>query len=114
MFEIKHYLTRDGHDVFMDWRSQVKDSAVRIAIDRRINRVELGNFGNHKFCQDGVWELRLDLGPGYRIYYAQAEESVILLFCGGIKRSQKADISKACAYWKDWQQRSNTKQEDEQ
>ncbi|MDR2014424.1 MAG: type II toxin-antitoxin system RelE/ParE family toxin [Azoarcus sp.] len=114
MFEIKHYLTSDGHDVFMDWRNQVKDNTVRIAIDRRINRVELGNFGDHKFCQDGVWELRLDLGSGYRIYYAQAEKSVILLLCGGTKRSQKADILKACAYWKDWQQRSNMEQENEQ
>jgi len=114
MFEIKHYLTSDGHDVFMDWRSQVQDNTVKIAIDRRINRVELGNFGDHRFCQDGVWELRLDLGPGYRIYYAQAGKSMILLLCGGIKRTQKADIAKACAYWKDWQQRSNTQQEDKQ
>ena len=57
-------------------------------------------------------ELRIDLGPGYRVYYAQAGQTVILLLCGGIKRSQDADISKACEYWKDWQ-RSNVKQEKE-
>jgi len=105
MFEIKHYLNSEGHDVFMEWRSQLADSKVKIAVDRRINRIELGNFGDHKFCRDGVWELRLDLGPGYRIYYAQAEKAVILLLCGGIKSSQGRDISRACAYWQDWQQR---------
>lgn len=110
MFEIRHYITDDGRDVFADWRAQVKDGKAKIAIDRRIYRVELGNFGDHKPCQEGVWELRIDVGPGYRIYYAQAGLTVILLLCGGIKRSQKADILKACEYWSDWQ-RSNVKQE---
>lgn len=113
MFEIKHYITDDGRDVFDDWRAQVKDSKAKIAIDRRIYRAELGNFGDHKPCREGVWELRIDTGPGYRVYYARAGRTVVLLLCGGIKRSQDADISKACEYWKDWQ-RSNVKQEKEQ
>lgn len=112
MFEIKHYITGDGRDVFEDWRDKVKDSKAKIAIDRRIYRAELGNFGDHKPCREGVWELRIDVGPGYRVYYAQAGQTVVLLPCGGIKRSQDADISKACEYWKDWQ-RSNVKQEKE-
>ena len=112
MFEIKHYITDDGLDVFDNWRNKVKDSKARIAIDRRIYRVELGNFGDHKPCREGVWELRIDAGPGYRIYYAQAGQTVIMLLCGGSKRSQNADISKACEYWADWQ-RSNMKQEKE-
>jgi len=110
MFEIKHYISDDGRDVFADWRDRVKDSKARIAIDRRIYRAELGNFGDHKPCREGVWELRIDVGPGYRVYYAQAGQTVVLLLCGGIKRSQDADISKACECWKDWQ-RSNVKQE---
>lgn len=112
MFEIKHYLTDDGRDVFAEWREQVRDGKARIAIDRRIYRVELGNFGDHKPCRDGVWELRIDVGPGYRVYYAQAGKTVVLLLCGGTKRSQDSDISTACEYWKDWQ-RSNAKQEKE-
>ena len=112
MFEIKHYITGDGRDVFEDWRDKVKDSKAKIAIDRRIYRAELGNFGDHKPCREGVWELRIDVGPGYRVYYARAGQTVVLLLCGGIKRSQDADISKACEYWKDWQ-RSNVKQEKE-
>jgi len=111
MFEIKHYLTDDRRDVFMNWRSQVKDTKVRIAIDRRINRLELGNFGDHKHCREGVWELRLDLGPGYRVYYARAGKTVVLLLCGGTKHSQETDISEACAYWKDWQRRNDREQE---
>lgn len=109
MFEIKHYLD-DGRDVFESWRDKVKDRKAKIAIDRRIYRAELGNFGDHRPCREGVWELRIDVGPGYRVYYAQAGRTVILLLCGGIKRSQDADILKACEYWKDWQH-SNAKQE---
>ena len=91
----------------------MKDSKAKIAIDRRIYRAELGNFGDHKPCREGVWELRIDTGPGYRVYYARARRTVVLLLCGNIKRSQDGDISKACEYWKDWQ-RSNVKQEKEQ
>ena len=63
----------------------------RIIIQRRIDRVANGNFGDHRFCRDGVWELRIDYGPGYRVYYARAGETVVLLLCGGSKRSQSAD-----------------------
>ncbi|CAG0996370.1 hypothetical protein MTYP_02581 [Methylophilaceae bacterium] len=112
MFEIKHYIANDGRDLFADWRKKVKDNKAKIAIDRRIYRVELGNLGDHKPCRDGVWELRIDVGPGYRVYYAQAGKTVVLLLCGGTKRSQDADISKACEYWMDWQN-SNLKKEKE-
>ncbi|GHT86051.1 addiction module killer protein [Betaproteobacteria bacterium] len=105
MFEIKHYLTDNGSDVFADWRDKVKDTKTQIAIDRRIYRAELGNFGDHKPCREGVWELRLDIGPGYRVYYAQDGKTVILLLGGGVKRSQGADITQACEYWHDWQRR---------
>lgn len=56
-----------------------------------------------------MWELRIDVGPGYRVYYAQAGQTVVLLPGGGIKRSQDEDISKACECWKDWR-RGNLKQ----
>ncbi len=108
MFKIRHYINNDDRDVFLDWRDSLKDSMAKIAIDRRIYRVELGNFGDHKPCRDGVWELRIDIGPGYRVYYAQAAQTVVLLLCGGTKRSQDSDILKACEYWRDWQ-RSNLK-----
>jgi putative addiction module killer protein len=105
VFEIRHYLTKNEKDLFMEWRHQLRDTTARIAVDRRISRMELGNFGDHKFCRDGVWEIRIDVGPGYRVYYAIAETQLVLLLCGGGKRSQDADIDRACEYWLDWQGR---------
>jgi putative addiction module killer protein len=69
------------------------------------NRIEQGNFGDHKYLKDGVSELRIDIGPGYRAYYAVAGQEIVLLLCGGDKRTQIADIDSACTYWKDWQNR---------
>ena len=89
----------------MDWRSGLRDMKARIAVDRRINRIDLGNFGDHRFCRDGVWELRIDVGQGYRVYYAPAGAQFVLLLCGGDKRTQEADIDRACACWQDWQRR---------
>ena len=59
----------------------------------------------HRFLRDGVWELKIDVGPGYRVYYAQAGEDVILLLCGGSKRTQQSDIARAVNYWKEHQER---------
>lgn len=58
MYEIRHYLTTNQKDVYLDWSLKLRDTIARIAIDRRINRIEQGNFGDHKFCRDGVWEMR--------------------------------------------------------
>jgi len=106
VYEIRHYLTRNEKDVYMEWRRQLRDGKAKIAVDRRINRIELGNFGDHKFCRDGVWELRIDVGQGYRVYYAVSGTQVVLLLCGGDKRTQDADIGRACEYWLDWQRRN--------
>lgn len=106
MYEVRHYLTPEGKDVFLDWLRKLRDVSARIAVDRRVNRIELGNFGDHKFCRDGVWELRLDVGAGYRVYYAVADQEIVLLLCGGDKRTQDADIDRACGYWQDWQRRA--------
>jgi putative addiction module killer protein len=103
--EIRHYLTASGKDPFQQWLDELEDLKGRIAIQRRIDRVANGNFGDHKFCRDGVWELRIDFGPGYRAYYAREEETVILLLCGGSKRAQSADIDQAVRYRRDYQRR---------
>ncbi len=83
----------------------LRDQIAKVTIDRRVNRIELGNFGDHKFCRDGVWELRIDVGAGYRVYYAFAADAVVLLLGGGDKGSQRADIQQACKNWRDWQKR---------
>lgn len=72
----------------------------------RVQRMAAGNFGDHKPLSDGVWELKIDHGPGYRVYYAQAGRRVLLLLVGGNKRRQQADIATAVRYWLDWQRRN--------
>jgi putative addiction module killer protein len=64
-YRIEHYLTPGEHrDPYLDWLQRLRDSQAKVAVIRRLARVELGNFGDHKFCRDGVWELRVDVGPG--------------------------------------------------
>ena len=104
---ILHYLTAEGRDLFQDWLDRLHDMRARVAIQRRIDRLVLGNFGDHRFCRDGVWELRIDVGAGYRVYYTQAGEAIVLLLCGGDKRTQDADIAWAVACWQDYQRRPN-------
>lgn len=91
--------------IYQDWLDKLKDIRARVNVQRRVDRVVAGNFGDHKFCRDGVWELRVDVGPGYRMYYAQARQTIVLLLCGGDKRTQDADIDKAVKFWLDYQRR---------
>ncbi len=71
--QIEHYLTADRQkDLYIDWLSRLRDGQAKVGIIRRVARIERGNFGDHKFCRDGVWELRISAGPGYRVYYAQS------------------------------------------
>jgi putative addiction module killer protein len=106
MYEIQHYLTPgDERDLYVDWLKKLKDTTAKISVARRVTRIEQGNFGDHRFCRDGVWELRIDVGAGYRVYYAIAGKQVVLLLCGGDKRTQEADICRACECWDDWQRR---------
>lgn len=103
--EIRHYLTASGRDPYQEWLDKLKDLTGRIAIQRRVDRVAEGNFGDYKPLQEGVSELRIDLGPGYRVYYALESATIVLLLCSGIKRTQDADIKRATRYWRDYQRR---------
>ncbi|MBI3799014.1 MAG: type II toxin-antitoxin system RelE/ParE family toxin [Deltaproteobacteria bacterium] len=103
--DIRHYLTAAGRDPYQEWCDRLSDLTGRVAILRRVDRVATGNFGEHRFCQEGVWELKIDVGPGYRVYYAHAGKTIVLLLCGGAKRTQTADITTAVRYWRDYQRR---------
>ncbi len=105
MFEIYHYLTRQGVDVYESWFVSLADRSAKLRVAARLDRVEQGNFGDCKPVGEGVWELRIDYGPGYRIYYALAGKEIVLLLCGGDKRRQSADIEMAISYWADYQVR---------
>lgn len=102
---IIHYLTDAGKDLYQDWLDGLGDMRARVAIQRRVDRLAIGTFGDHRFCREGVWELRIDVGAGYRVYYAQTGQALVLLLYGGDKRSQNADIDSAVDYWKDYQRR---------
>ena len=107
MHAIEHYLTPEGRkDVYVEWLRRLRDAQAKVAVIRRIARVEHGNFGDCRFCRDGVWELRIDAGQGYRVYYGMAGARVVLLLCGGDKRTQDADIERAVDYWQDWKRRT--------
>lgn len=105
--QVLHYLDSRGYNVYQDWLDRLRDTTSRVAIQRRIDRIaDTGNIGNCSFCNDGVWELKIDVGPGYRVYYVETKKTVVLLLCGGTKRKQKSDITRAVNYWKDYQKRS--------
>lgn len=106
MFEIRDYLTSSGADPFKDWLAGLADRMARARVLTRVGRMAGGNFGDCKPLAGGVWELRIDHGPGYRVYYAKAGTEIVLLLIGGDKRRQQADIETAQSYWQDWQERN--------
>ncbi len=81
--------------VFSDWLGSLRDRRARARILDRLKRASSGNFGDHKSVKDGVFELRVDAGPGYRVYYFRRGNQLVILLCGGDKRTQKADIAQA-------------------
>ena len=93
--EIKIYESLEGNQPFTDWLNSIKDRTVKKRIIDRIDRIKFNNFGDYKSVGDEVYELRLHFGAGYRIYYGQIEDIVILLLCGGDKSTQIKDIEKA-------------------
>jgi len=109
MLELRRYLTESGRDVVGEWLAGLADTRARAKIAARLARVQAGNFGDCKPVGEGVWELRVDWGSGYRVYYALGGRFVCLLLCGGDKRTQTADIGRALKYWKDYKRRTGTK-----
>jgi putative addiction module killer protein len=84
---------------WLDWPPTPERASARARIQVRVLRFEAGNLGDHKAVGEGVWEARLDFGAGYRVYFAKAGRTVILLLVGGDKRSQAKDIAQAKLYW---------------
>jgi putative addiction module killer protein len=93
-FVVREYVDDSGRIPFRDWLSEL-DLAIRARVQARVLRFETGNLGDHKEVGGGVWEARLDFGPGYRLYFGRSGREVILLLLGGDKRSQKKDIKRA-------------------
>jgi putative addiction module killer protein len=90
-------------EVFSNWLRKLRDHQARARIQIRIRRLSLGNFGDVKPVGEGVSELRVDYGPGYRVYLQQQGNLLVLLLAGGSKKTQQADIAKAKKLAKEWQ-----------
>jgi putative addiction module killer protein len=106
LLRVLQYQTADRKKPVADWLDGLADRSARARIFARLDRLNAGLFGDWKSVGGGVCELRIDHGPGYRVYYAQDGDALILLLCGGTKRTQAKDIEKAHAYWKDYKTRA--------
>ena len=104
-YVVERYRTRDGKVPFEEWVTKLKrkDPELAFRILLRIDRAEKGNFGDYRYLSEGIWELEIDCGPGYRIYFAVQHRKILLLLIGGDKKSQKTDVKLAIDYWKDHQ-----------
>lgn len=102
--EIQYYRTPNGRQPFTEWFESIRDSSTRIRIDKRLKRLEDGNLGDCESVGDGVFELRLHFGPGYRMYFGQIDNRIILLLSGGDKTSQRRDIERSKAYWREYKE----------
>lgn len=104
-FRVEVYQTAEGKRPFAEWLRGLKDEKARARIRVRVARLEIGNFGDCKSVGGGLLELRMDHGPGYRVYLTRRGEVVVLLLSGGSKRTQQRDIEQARAYLADYEQR---------
>ncbi|TRU61916.1 MAG: type II toxin-antitoxin system RelE/ParE family toxin [Microcystis aeruginosa Ma_QC_C_20070823_S13] len=100
--EIERYVTPDGQIPFDNWFDSIRVSKTQTIISKRLDRVRMGNLGDYRSVGGGVFELRIDYGPGYRIYFGQVGTTIVLLLCGGDKSSQIKDIRQAQKYWRDY------------
>ncbi|MBF0108986.1 MAG: type II toxin-antitoxin system RelE/ParE family toxin [Magnetococcales bacterium] len=105
MNTIRRYRTEDGHEIVTEWLARLRDRQAKARIHARILRLAAGNFGDCKPLRDGVAELRVDCGPGYRVYYGMVGKTIVLLLGGGDKHSQDVDIIQAVACLKDFKRR---------
>jgi putative addiction module killer protein len=99
--ELRIFTTASGQRPFSLWLKSL-DERVRAIVRNRLDRVALGNFGDTKPVGEGVQELRILEGAGYRVYYGIDGREIVLLLCGGDKSSQQKDIRNAKKYWKDY------------
>jgi len=104
--QLLEYITEAGENPFHKWLNSLNDRAARARIRVRLNRVRLGNFGDCKSVGKGVNELRVDYGPGYRVYYGKSKTTIVILLCGGSKKSQPKNIQIAQEYWADYKRRA--------
>ncbi|HZK82889.1 MAG TPA: type II toxin-antitoxin system RelE/ParE family toxin [Humisphaera sp.] len=107
MIEVRRFVTDSGADVVGQWLADLNDERARARINARIARMAAGNFGDCKSLGAGLFELRIDYGPGYRVYFARIGPTIVLLLCGGDKRRQSADIAQAMKFLGNYHKRDS-------
>lgn len=105
-FQLLHYTDDRGHDLFEEWLDSLRDTQTIARIAARLTRLSNGNFGDCKTLGEGVREIRIHWGPGWRVYYGVANGKVIVLCAGGTKNGQQRDIALARYRWQDWMKRN--------
>ena len=103
--KVETYVTQSGKDLFREWLNDLPDQRARILVDKTIAKIRLGNLGKHKSVGEGVQEIVLDYGPGYRLYFSEHGNTLIILLCGSTKKGQQSAIDDSKRYWKDWKRR---------
>lgn len=106
MIEIRRYQLDAGKVPVSEWLINLRDSRARAQVEIRLRRVATGHFGDCKPVGDGVLELRVDVGAGYRLYCARQGQTLVILLCSGDKGSQQVDIKLAKDYWADWKRKN--------
>jgi len=99
--EILIYETEDGRAPFSEWMER-QSKPVYGTVMTRLERVEMGNMGDHRGVGEGVLELRIDVGPGYRVYFGKDGERLVILLIAGTKKTQRRDIETAKQFWRDY------------
>lgn len=100
---VEYFYTASGKTPAKEWLNSIKDKLTQAILFKRIRQASLGNFGDSKSVGQGVFEMRIDFGPGYGIH----KDELILLLMGGSKRTQQTDIEKAQAFWTLWKDKNN-------
>ena len=103
-FTVEIYVAQSGRQPFIEWFETLRDVRTQARIEARLRRLSLGHLGDHRPISGGVIELRLDFGPGFRIYFTRVTANVLLLLCGGDKSTQQRDIQRAITYLTDYKE----------
>ena len=103
-FTLRIYEKKNGKMPFYEWLMD-QDVTIKQIIRTRLDRLSLGNFSNNEPVGDGINEIKVNTGPGYRIYYGIIDSKIVLILCSGDKSTQDKDIKKAKEYFKDYKMR---------
>jgi putative addiction module killer protein len=107
MIELREYIEPGGRAIFAEWFDRLDSEASR-RVTTALYRLGLGNLSNVKSVGSGVFEYRIDFGPGYRVYFGRDGEEIVILLCGGTKKRQQNDISMAQEYWQDYKRQKRS------